>query len=324
MNAVIPAARAVSVTTYGRLHLGFFNLSQQTQRQFGSVGVAIDAFQTSLRMTTGPQEAALDPWVSAILQRHLDANSLPGEFNITIQQTVPRHGGLGSGTQMALALGAAVHGLLDRPVDAAEIAAVHQRGARSGIGIATFEHGGFVVDGGRGPHTVVPPLLAHHAFPADWHFLLILDSSRDGLHGQGEKTAFKQLAPQSLSATQAIQHQLLSQGLPALIEQDFAGFSQFIGDLQAYNAEYFAPAQGGAYASKSVARILQALKQQGYTGLGQTSWGPTGFVLLPSRVEAVAIQMELLKEYAKDASLGFLVAAAINHPASIKIEDGAD
>jgi len=324
MNAVIPAERRVSVTTYGRLHLGFFNLSRETQRQFGSVGVAIDAFQTSLSISGGPQQLALDPWASAILQRHLAACETQAELNVTIQQAIPRHGGLGSGTQMALALGAAANSLLDRPVEAAEIAAIHQRGARSGIGIATFEHGGLVVDGGRNAQTIVPPMLARHAFPSDWHFLLIMDNSRDGLHGQGEKTAFKQLAPQSLAATQAIQQQLLSLGLPALIEQDFAGFSQFIGALQAYNAEYFAPAQGGAYASKAVAGILQTLQQQGYAGVGQTSWGPTGFVLLPSRAEAIAMQMQLLKKYAEQTTLGFLVSAAVNQPACIKIEDVAN
>lgn len=324
MNAVIPAERTVSVTTYGRLHLGFFNLNQQTQRQFGSVGVAIDAFQTSLSLSPGIQSSPLDPWAAAILQRHLDAHHLAIDLNVSIHQAIPRHGGLGSGTQMALALGAAVNSLLGQPVNAAQIAAVHQRGARSGIGIATFEHGGLVVDGGRGPNTIVPPMLVHQAFPADWHFLLIIDNSRDGLHGQGEKTAFKELVPPTLAATQAIQQQLLSEGLPALMEQDFAGFSAFLGNLQSYNADYFGPAQGGAYASQAVGNILRSLKQQGYTGIGQTSWGPTGFVLLPSRAEAVVMQMQLLETYAGEPALGFLVTAAVNRPASITIEDVAN
>lgn len=324
MNAVISVKRVVSLTTYGRLHLGFFNLSQSGHRQFGSVGVAIDAFQTSLSMTAGPQQAALDPWVSRILHHHLMACEVKDELNVTFLQAVPRHGGLGSGTQMALALGAAINSYYGKPVVAADIAAIHQRGARSGIGIATFEHGGLVVDGGRGPHTVVPPLLARHAFPEDWHFLLIIDTSRDGLHGQGEKKAFQELMPPSLSATQYIQKQLLTLGLPALIERDFAGFSQFIGALQTYNADYFGPAQGGAYASKQVATILETLKQQGHVGLGQTSWGPTGFVLLPTRIDAVAIQKRLLQEYAENNSLSFLVTAAMNQPASIQIQEEAD
>lgn len=321
MNAVIPAVRAVTVTTYGRLHLGFFNLSQQGPRRFGSVGVAIDAFQTSLTVSVGPQQQSLDPWLSSMLQGHLEHYALNVELNVMVNQAVPRHGGLGSGTQMALALGAAVNRLLGLPVSAAEIAAIHQRGARSGIGISTFERGGLVVDGGRGPNTVIPPLLAQHAFPEGWHFVLIMDHNQDGLHGQGEKTAFQQLKPQTVSATHTIQHQLLSQGLPALAEQDFSEFSQFIGHLQAYNAEYFGPAQGGPYASKAVSNILHTLKAEGYAGIGQTSWGPTGFILVSSRVEAVAIQQRLFKEYAAEASLAFIVAAAINQPASIVVEN---
>lgn len=317
MKAVLPAERSVSVTTYGRLHLGFFNLAQSTYRQFGSVGVAIDAFQTSVSLTAGAQSSALDPWAANLLQRHLAQRGLDVALDLTIQRAVPRHGGLGSGTQMALAIGAAVDTFYDKDSSAADIAALHQRGARSGIGIATFEYGGLVVDGGRGAHTVVPPMLARYAFPEAWHYLLITDDSRDGLHGQGEKTAFKTLPPQTEQATSHIQQLMLTQGLPALIEGDFPAFSDFIGHLQAYNAEYFGPAQGGPYASRSVARILESLKQQGYVGLGQTSWGPTGFVLLPSRAEAVALQNALLATHGEAAALGFLVTAAVNQPASI-------
>lgn len=319
MNAVISSQRSVSVTTHGRIHLGFFDLSDQPQRRFGSIGVAIDAYQTALTVSAQPQKAAVDPWASDILQRHLKSIAVNVQLDLNIQQAIPRHSGLGSGTQMALAVGAGVNTFLDYPVYSAQIAAVHQRGARSGIGIATFDHGGLVVDGGRGPNTLMPPLLARHAFPEAWHFLLIVDQSRDGLHGSGEKSAFKQLPSLSTTATNDIQHRLLMQGLPALIEQDFQAFSAFVGALQTYNADYFGPAQGGAYASQPVASILNAFKQQGYHGLGQTSWGPTGFVLLPTKAEAMQKQAELLQQYAADPHLSFIVTAAVNHPACIEI-----
>ncbi|SDK09092.1 beta-ribofuranosylaminobenzene 5'-phosphate synthase [Methylophilus rhizosphaerae] len=317
MNAVISPERSVSVKTYGRLHLGFFDLSGQAQRQFGSLGVAIDAYQTALTVSAKLQPSEVDPWAAAIMQRHLQSLGVDNQLALNIQTAIPRHGGLGSGTQMALAIGTAVNALLDKPVNAAQIAAIHRRGARSGIGIATFDHGGLVMDGGRGPETVVPPLLARHAFPEEWHFLLIEDRSLDGLHGSGEKQAFKQLTPQSAAATHKIQHQLLMQGLPALVEQDFNGFSAFIGALQTYNAEYFSPAQGGIYASQAVARVLEILQHQGYCGLGQTSWGPTGFVLLPSKAAALQKQMELSQM--NHPSLSFVVAAAINQPAHIAV-----
>jgi beta-ribofuranosylaminobenzene 5'-phosphate synthase len=319
MNAVIPSQRSVSVKTHGRLHLGFFDLSGQSGRRFGSVGVAIDAYQTALTLSAQPQQTPVDPWASSILQQHLKFLETDKPVHLNIQQAIPRHSGLGSGTQMALAVGAGVNTLLNYAVDSSRIAAAHQRGARSGIGIATFDHGGLVVDGGRGPNTSVPPLLARHAFPEAWHFLLIADQSRDGLHGSGEKNAFKQLPPLSVGATHAIQHRLLMQGLPALIEQDYDAFSAFVGALQSYNAEYFSPAQGGTYASQSVARILDAFHQQGYRGLGQTSWGPTGFVLLPSKADALKQQAKLVQQYATDTHLSFIVTAAINDPAHIEI-----
>ncbi len=325
MNAANSSIRApirtVSVTTHGRLHLGFFDLSGEGQRRFGSVGVAIDAYQTALTLTAQAQQGEVDPWASKILQQHLrsvTAEAQDQQLDLNIHQAIPRHSGLGSGTQMALAIGTGLNTLLDQPINSARIAASHQRGARSGIGIATFDHGGLVVDGGRGADTIVPPLLARHAFPSEWHFLLIVDRSRDGLHGNGEKTAFKQLPPQTAAASKEIQHQLLMNGLPALVEQDFQTFSAFVGALQRYNADYFAPAQGGAYASQSVAEVLSSIKQQGFHGLGQTSWGPTGFVLLPSKSVAMQMQAELSQRHASNQDLSFIVTAAANNAARIE------
>lgn len=321
MNAVISPEHSVSVTTYSRLHLGFFDLSGQSQRRFGSMGVAIDAFRTTLTVSNQPYAKDPDPWPSAVLQRHLQTRGIKFDINLDIQQAIPRHSGLGSGTQMALAIGAGVDTLIGRSVEPTGIAVLHQRGARSGIGIGTFEYGGLVVDGGRGPTTTVPPLLARFNFPMSWHFLLIMDQGKDGLHGAGEKSAFKTLPNQSVAATQKIHHLLVAQGLPALAEHDFEAFSDFVGNLQTYNADYFSPSQGGAYASPSVAAILKSLKQEGHLGLGQTSWGPTGFVLFSSKTEAEQKQAALLAQYANEEHLSFIVTAAVNAPASVEVTD---
>ena len=49
------------------------------------------------------------------------------------------------------------------------------RGARSGLGVALFERGGFMLDAGRGPATSLPPIVSHLPFPADWRVVLLLD-----------------------------------------------------------------------------------------------------------------------------------------------------
>ncbi len=48
---------------------------------------------------------------------------------------------------------------------------------------------------------------------------------------------------------------------------------------------YFGPLQGGAYVSQGVAAAIGWLAEQGLTGIGQSSWGPTGFAFVPSEAE---------------------------------------
>ena len=315
MTSGLFSDRSVSVTTFGRLHLGFFDLSHQSTRRFGSMGVSIDAFQTRLTARYG-KHTDETPWLASVLQRHLHGLAVTADIQLQLHQAIPRHGGLGSGTQMALAVGAAVNSLLGLPVNPVEIAAMHERGGRSGIGIATFSHGGMVVDGGRGPATVVPPMLARYAFPSEWCFLLMMQTDQLGVHGHQEKTAFQQLPPRALVETQALAHRVFMQGLPALAEQDFESFAAVVGGLQDYNGAYFAPAQGGRYASPAVTQVLEYLKQQGHTGLGQTSWGPTGFVMMPTRGAAEALKEHLLANFAAQG-LDYRVVQAVNHGALV-------
>lgn len=61
------------------------------------------------------------------------------------------------------------------------------RGARSGLGAGLFEQGGFVVDGGRGPSTLTPPVISRTSFPQEWRVILVHDPAAVGLHDAEEK-----------------------------------------------------------------------------------------------------------------------------------------
>ena len=69
--------------------------------------------------------------------------------SLNLVHSIPAHVGLGSGTQLGLAVGAALARLAGLQLSTDEIALAVGRGLHSGIGIATFQHGGFVLDGGR-------------------------------------------------------------------------------------------------------------------------------------------------------------------------------
>ena len=69
--------------------------------------------------------------------------------------------------------------------------------------------------------------------------------------------------------------------LPAVAEADLGAAGLAIGELQRVVGDYFAPAQGARFTSPDVAEILAWIEGQGSPASGQSSWGPTGFALLP-------------------------------------------
>src|SRR5207237_9799773 len=102
--------------------------------------------------------------------------------------------GWGSGTQLALGVAAALRHLDGIPADRSSDALLLRRGARSGIGLGLFEHGGLIVDGGRGAQTATPPVVARMDFPPQWRVIVVLDRRTEGIHGRDEQAAFARLA----------------------------------------------------------------------------------------------------------------------------------
>ena len=80
---------------------------------------------------------------------------------------------------------------------------------------------------------------------------------------------------------------------------------------------YFAPMQGGAYVSDGVAAVLNGLVAYGVTGLGQSSWGPTGFAFAPSEAEGQRL-LTVVHGMAGGAKLRFELAQGRNEPAIIE------
>src|SRR5262249_19807722 len=148
-NADARIAR-VTVTVPARLHLGFADLNGELGRRFGSLGIAIDTPRTRPSIARGERLRAEGADAPRAL-RHPGAlvahYSLERVLQLTIEQPIPTHIGLGSGTQLALATGAAVARLDGLDLDARAIAGLLDRGARSSIGIAPFDRGGVVLDG---------------------------------------------------------------------------------------------------------------------------------------------------------------------------------
>jgi beta-RFAP synthase len=317
------SSRRARVTTTARLHFGFLDPSGRTARPFGSFGLALDRPTTRLTLkrakefdVRGPERERARRYLKSIAE----SCGLRNAYDLHIEEAIPPHAGLGSGTQLALAVGSAFAALEGLSLDPQEIARRLGRGARSGIGIATFAQGGIVLDAGPRPGGL-PKLVSRLPFPPEWRVLLIFDAELSGLDGTNEMAAFDQLPDFPECKTAELHRRITETALPALAAGDFTAFCEQIGFLQACMGAYFAPMQGGPYASQRVGEALEYLRGEGVVGLGQSSWGPTGFAFAPSEDEGESL-LRGVQAQVRHPGLSFALAQGRNEGAKIETNTG--
>jgi beta-ribofuranosylaminobenzene 5'-phosphate synthase len=314
-------AERVSVSVPARLHFGFVDLDGGLGRRFGSLGVALEAPLTRVSLSAAP-ELQVSGHDAARARRYLatviEHYGLDERLSLSVESSIPPHVGLGSGTQLALSIGMAAATYFALDVDARDIARLLDRGARSSVGIATFTDGGVVLDGGRGPGEEAPPVLSRFDFPETWRILLIFDQDTTGLHGEAEREAFRRLPRFPAHEAADLCRLVLMRALPALAERDIAGFGGAITQMQRIMGDYFAPAQGGRFLSPRVTEALAWLESNGAQGVGQSSWGPTGFALLGSAAEAERLLAGLKARWPAGSGLSFAISHGRNRGGEIQ------
>ena len=132
--------------------------------------------------------------------------------------------------------------------------------------------------------------------------VVVQDPASMGLSGPQEKQAIARLAPLPQASAADLCHQVLMRVLPGARSGDFAAFATGVSHIQKVLGDHFAPAQqGSAYTSAAVGQMVQWMAEASAppgAAVGQSSWGPTGFVVLPSQAQA-----EALVEAARSAGL---------------------
>jgi beta-ribofuranosylaminobenzene 5'-phosphate synthase len=286
-----------TVSTGARLHVGFGNLSLAHERLYGGVGLALaePRVQLSARpadaVTCRPAGDDVDlRSVREYATTACDLLDVPG-VELTVEAALPRHAGLGSGTATALATLAAIaraHGADVRP---RERAPVLGRGGRSGVGVAAFERGGFVVDAGhpterfttqppaQGDWTV-PAVLARHALPTDWRVVLVLPDAEPGRHGGDEDASMRAVVESAdPSVADELAALIVRRLLPAAAEGRLESFGDAIAEFGRLNGAWYADEQGGVYRPPA-GRIVGELRESpSVAGVGQSSWGPAVYAL---------------------------------------------
>jgi len=317
-------AERVSVSVPARLHFGFVDLNGGLGRRFGSLGVGLEAPLTRVTLTRAPQlqvsgnDADRARRYLAAVTEHF---GLDARLALSVESSIPSHAGLGSGTQLALSIGMAAATFYGLDIDAWDIARLLDRGARSSVGIGTFAAGGVVLDGGRGPGEEAPPILSRFDFPEPWRILLIFDQDATGLHGEAEREAFRRLPIFPEGQAAHLCRLVLMTALPALAEGDIARFGGAITEMQRIMGDYFAPAQGARFLSPRVTEALAWLEANDASGVGQSSWGPTGFALLGSAAEAERLLAGLQTRWPAGSGLAFAISRGRNRGGEIERQD---
>jgi beta-ribofuranosylaminobenzene 5'-phosphate synthase len=274
------------VRTGGRIHAGFLNLSLSRDRIYGGLGLAIDDPELSVSAEPADCVACDDPDAGAYARRSVELLGVPGA-RVAVESALPRHVGLGSGTQLGLAVHAAIAGAYDREVDARRVAPALDRGGRSGVGVATFECGGFVVDAGhprerfttdrppRGEWSV-PPVSARHDVPENWRFVLVRPDLEPGPSDDREDEHMRAIVEDGDPAISGEIATTVTLGLlPAIAEEDLAGFGDAVAEIDRLNGVWYADEQGGVYRPGVGAIVDELDASPAVAGTGQSSWGPT-------------------------------------------------
>ena len=319
----------VTVSTGARLHFGLLAHATQAKRQFGGVGLMVDrpGFRLTAevcdRRETPDQYSGPDVWRQRVLDvvRHCRALSAPSVVNYqwSLSETIDQHVGLGSGTQLALAVARAYSALQNDELEATELARRAGRGLRSSLGIHGFLVGGLLVEAGKRSAEQISPAVARVAWPEDWQLLLIRPRTVRGLCGTAEIQAFANLPPLSAAVSAQLCQLALLELLPATLEQDFAACSEALFQFGRIVGDYFAPVQGGTYCTPQITSLVKYLREQGIRGVGQSSWGPTAFVMCPDKRSAEQLPNDLVGQGWDDCEI--LCTSAKNSGAKVEISN---
>ena len=231
---------------------------------------------TSLWLLTGIQRW----WQSNghSLNQYASCKELP--LRISVMDQGPRHSGLGSGTQLSMALACGMYRAFDRDVpNAATLATVMRRGKRSAIGTHGFLNGGFLVDKGLDHDDTFAQLDLRFQFPDEWRVVLCIPKKMQGLHGNLENKTFDELVDQQLLHRDRLIDLCHNHIVPAIEMRDYSRLQEPLFEFNRLSGEYFSQHQFGCYHSATCAQIVEDLRATGVGSVGQSSWGPCIFAI---------------------------------------------
>ena len=233
------------IETPSRLHISLLDLNGSLGRIDGGVGLTLNKPSLVLEM----KEKGTGVHVEFIDHKNLSKDSI-GDYEDKISTSAIKmmeHLRIDKGltftvheishpilvrfrNPLSLAVGKLISDSVEHEIDAPDIASIVGRGGTSGIGVASFDNGGFIIDGGHHldekpefvPSSVSKaspaPILARYDFPAEWKVILVIPDVKKNVSVTNEVNIFQEYCPIALGEVQQNSHLILMQMMPAVLE----------------------------------------------------------------------------------------------------------
>jgi predicted sugar kinase len=125
--------------------------------------------------------------------------------------------------------------------------------------------------------------------------VLVQPAVASGLSGAAEQQAFDNLPPVPPEVTRQLSDEIRLHTVPAAARGDFEQFSESVYRYGRLAGQCFAAIQGGPYNGPHLEQLVDVIRSLGIRGVGQSSWGPTLFALLPDPAAAERFQRCLIE-----------------------------
>ncbi len=236
------------------------------------------------------------------LPRRLTASQLWNDFHISSSEFPINHHGLPSAHD--------------------KLAEISGRGKRSHIGLEGFLKGGWIFDEGK--CTKQSSMLeaqscqrkVHHlSFPEQWQVLLVTSDGVEGLSGAQEQASFDRSERSGSSIPTQMYDLAIERILPAIQRGASEDFKQ---SIQAYNklaGKLFTNNDAALPSNQFINDVSEVLYQHRAISFGQSSWGPTMWLVMTQEEIDSSTNDRLSSAFAKAGINGVSVS-----PVSVSCE----
>ena len=311
---------SVKLRTPARLHFSLIDLNGELGRIDGGIGVAIDKPNWVISIKKNPTLEVPED-ISELFETLQNKLELTNNYKIEIGSSLLSHVGLGSQTQLSLALAHGLSILEQQELSIPKLAELVGRGGTSGIGVAAYQHGGFILDGGHTcedkpdflpshfSNSKPAVLIIRHNVPEDWYFIVAIPNTGKGKYGDAELEIFNKYCPISADHVEKLSRIILMKMLPAIVEDDIVQFGNGLNDIQKLGFKSIE----NQLQNDFVKDLQQFFLDTGAFGTGLSSFGPATFCLVRSEKSAKAIVKKTQKFFEKNGQTGEIFYTQANN-----------